>query len=311
MAPRATFLYKADPVRGAEWADWFAQKAPHIDFRQWPHDGDPAAVRYLAAWEPPADLSMFPNLELIFSVGAGIDQFDFSTLPAGVPVLRMVEPGIIGGMVEYATLAVLSLHREWLAYRDQQRAGQWKALRVRPASSRRIGVLGLGVLAQAVLAQLRGFGFPCAGWSASQHNIAGVDCYAGAAALPEFLARTDILICLLPLTDATRAILDARLFAALPAGAALVNCGRGGHLVQDDLLAALDSGRLSAAVLDVCEPEPLPAGHPFWSHPNIMLTPHIASMTQPETAVDVVLENIRRHLAGEPLNGVVGRQRGY
>ncbi len=308
---RATFLYKADPVRGAEWANWFAQKAPQLDFRQWPLDGNPAAVRYLAAWEPPADLSVFPNLELIFSIGAGIDQFDFTALPPGVPVLRMVEPGIIGGMVEYATLAVLSIHREWLAYRDQQRAGAWQSLRVRPASEHRIGVLGLGVLAQAVLAQLGSFGFPCAGWSASQHTIAGVDCYAGAEALAEFLARTDILICLLPLTPSTRAILDRRLLAALPRGAALVNCGRGGHLVQADLLAALDSGQLSTAVLDVCDPEPLPASHPFWSHPRVMLTPHIASMTQPETAVDVVLENIRRHLAGAPLNGLVERARGY
>lgn len=308
---RATFLYKADPVRGAEWAGWFAQNSPDIDFRQWPLDGDPAAVRYLAAWEPPADLSMFPNLELIFSVGAGIDQFDFTTLPPGVPVLRMVEPGIIGGMVEYATLAVLSIHREWLTYRDQQRAGAWQSLRVRPAGERRVGVLGLGVLAQAVLAQLGSFGFPCAGWSASQHSIDGVDCYAGAAALTEFLARTDVLICLLPLTPSTRAILDRDLFAALPRGAALVNCGRGGHLVQEDLLAALDSGQLSQAVLDVCDPEPLPASHPFWRHPHIMLTPHIASMTQPETAVEVVLANIRRHLAGEPLHGLVEPARGY
>lgn len=308
---RATFLYKADPVRGAEWAGWFAQKAPDIDFRQWPLEGDPAAVRYLAAWEPPADLSVFPNLELIFSVGAGIDQFDFSALPPGVPVLRMVEPGIIGGMVEYASLAVLSIHRQWLTYRDQQRAGAWQSLRVRPAGKRRIGVLGLGVLARAVLAQLGSFGFPCAGWSASQHMIDGVDCYAGAAALPEFLARTDILICLLPLTPSTRGILARELLAGLPRGAALINCGRGAHLVQDDLLAALDSGQLSQAVLDVCDPEPLPAGHPFWTHPHVMLTPHIASMTQPETAVDVVLANIRRHLAGEPLHGLVERDRGY
>lgn len=308
---RPIFLYKADPVRGAEWADWFALKAPQLEFRQWPlEDGHPR-VRYLAAWEPPSDLSMFPNLELIFSVGAGIDQFDFSTLPPALPVLRMVEPGIIGGMVEYATLAVLSIHREWLAYRDQQRAGAWNALRVRPAGSRRIGVLGLGVLGQAVLAQLRTFGFPCAAWSASQHTIDGIDCFAGTDALPTFLARTDILICLLPLTLSTRAILDARLFAALPRGAALINCGRGGHLVQADLLAALDSGQLSTAVLDVCEPEPLPADDPLWRHPQVMLTPHIASMTQPETAVDVVLENIRRHLADEPLNGVVERNRGY
>ena len=311
MAGADVFLYKADPLRGAEWATWFAQKAPELEFHIWPYAGDPARVRYLAAWEPPSDLAAFPQLELLFSVGAGIDQFDFARLPPHLPVVRMVEPGIVGGMVEYATLAVLSLHRDWLAYRAQQQAGTWQALRVRPAASRRVGVLGLGVLAQAVLAQLRSLGFPCAGWSGSQHAFDGIDCYAGAGALPAFLARTDILVCLLPLTPATRGILDRRLFDALPAGAALVNCGRGGHLVQDDLLRALDAGQLSAAVLDVCEPEPLPASHPLWTHPRVMLTPHIASMTQPETAVDVVLDNVRRHRSGQPLTGLVERARGY
>lgn len=309
--PPEVFVYKADPARGAEWAVWFAQKAPELAFRQWPYDGDPANVRYLAAWEPPPDLSVFPNLALMFSVGAGVDQFDFSAMPPQLPVVRMVEPGIIDGMVEYTTLAVLSIHREWLSYRAQQQAELWQALRVRPPSSRRIGVLGLGVLAQAVLNRLRGFGFPCAGWSASRHDFEGISCYAGADGLPALLARTDVLICLLPLTDATRGILDYRLFASLPAGAAVINCGRGGHLVQDDLLQALDSGQLSAAILDVCDPEPLPAGHRLWRHPKVMLTPHIASMTQPETAVDVVLDNIRRQRAGLPLTGLVERSRGY
>lgn len=311
--PRPIFLYKADPVRGAEWADGFARKAPELEFRQWPldGDGDDARVRYLAAWEPPRDLARFPHLELVFSVGAGIDQFDFTRVPPQLPVVRMVEPGIVDGMVEYVTLAVLALHRDWLVYREQQRAQRWMEHRVRTAASRRVGVLGLGMLGRAVLDKLRGFGFPCAGWSRSPHHIAGVECHAGLEALPAFLARTDILVCLLPLTAATRGILDARLFAGLPLDAALVNCGRGGHLVQEHLLAALDSGQLSAAVLDVCDPEPLPAGHPFWHHPRIVLTPHIASMTQPETAVDAVLDNIRRHRAGLTPTGLVERGRGY
>ncbi len=305
------FVYKADPVRGAEWAALFAAKAPHLEFAQWPYAGDPARVRYLAAWLPPADLSCFPNLEVLFSIGAGIDQFDLAAIPPEVALARMVEPGIVGGMVEYVTLATLSLHREWLAYREQQRAATWQARRVQPASARRVGVLGLGVLAQAVLAQLRSLGFNCAGWSRSQHTIAGVDCYSGADGLQSFLERTDILICLLPLTDSTRGILNRSLFAALPRGAALIQCGRGPHLDQQALLDALDAGQLSQAVLDVCEPEPLPADHPFWQHPRIMLTPHVASMTQPETAVEVVLDNIRRHQSGQELTGLVERTRGY
>jgi glyoxylate/hydroxypyruvate reductase A len=308
---RDVFLYKADPVRGAEWAALFAQQAPQLEFAQWPWNGDPARVRYLAAWVPPSDLSVFPNLEVIFSVGAGVDQFDLAAIPARVALARMVEPGIVGGMVEYVTLAVLSIHREWLTYRDQQRQAAWQALRVRPASSRRVGVLGLGVLAQAVLGQLRSLGFPCAGWSRSAHTIEGVECHAGEAGLPAFLARTDILICLLPLTADTRGILGRNMLAALPRGAALVNCGRGPHLDQDALLEALDSGQLSQAILDVCEPEPLPAGHPFWQHPRIMLTPHVASMTQPATAVAVILDNIERQRTGRPLTGLVERDRGY
>jgi glyoxylate/hydroxypyruvate reductase A len=308
---RAVFVYKADPVRGAEWARWFAEKAPAIEFAQWPWTGDPERVRYLAAWEPPADLSIFPQLELLFSVGAGVDQFDFSRIPHSLPVIRMVEEGIIGGMVEYVTLAVLAIHRHWQRYGEQQRAGVWQAQRVMPPSSRRIGVLGLGVLAQAVLAGLRPFGFPCAGWSRSAHTIDGVACFAGAEQLPAFLARCDVLICLLPLTASTEGILDRSVFHALPDGAALINVGRGGHLNEADLLAALDSGRLASATLDVVAAEPLPADHPFWAHPRVTLTPHIASMTQPETAVDAVLANLRRHAGGQPLHGLVARDQGY
>lgn len=307
-----TFLYKSDPVRGAVWAERFAQQLPELPFRIWPDVPDPRAVRYLAAWEPPADLATrFPNLEVLFSTGAGIDQFDFSVIPETLPVVRMVESGIVKGMVEYATLAVLSLHRDWPTYRQQQLEGRWKAHRVHPAGSRRVGVLGLGVLGRAVLERLGSFGFCCAGWSRSQQQIEGVECHAGPDGLQAFLARTDILICLLPLTDSTRGILCKPLFDQLPSGAALINVGRGAHLVQDDLLRALDEGQLSRAVLDVCEPEPLPPGHAFWTHPQVVLTPHIASMTQPETAVDAVIHNLRRYQQGLPMIGLVDRARGY
>ncbi len=307
-----TFLYKADPVRGALWARLFAQKAPQQVFRLWPDTGDTKQVRFLAAWEPPADIErVFPNLQVLFSTGAGIDQFDLNALPPHLPVVRMIEPGIVGGMVEYVSFAVLGLHRDMPAYQRQQRLAQWRPLRGQPASRRRVGVLGLGSLGQAVLASLRGFGFDCAGWSRSRHEVNGVQCFAGDAELAAFLARTDILVCLLPLTPATRGVLNARLFAQLPRNAGLVHVGRGPHLVEADLLAALDNGQIGDAVLDVCDPEPLPREHPFWQHPRIWLTPHIASMTEPETAVEVVLENLRRFERGEALLGLVDRARGY
>lgn len=307
-----TVLYKANMVRGAEWATFFAERAPHLPFRLWPDIGDPADVRYLVAWVPPDDIATtFPNLELVFSVGAGVDQFDATKLPAHIPLVRMLEPGIAETMVEYVTMAVLGLHRDLLQFINQQKAQVWREIRITPARRRRVGVMGLGQLGKAVLERLKAFEFPLLGWNRSPREIAGVACYAGTDTLPNFLAQSDILVCLLPLTDETRGILNADLFARLPRGAGLVNVGRGPHLVEADLLAALDSGALSGAVLDVTDPEPLPAGHPFWSHPRILLTPHNASMTSPDTAVDFVLDVIARHRRGEELPGLVDRRRGY
>lgn len=307
-----TVLYKANVVRGAEWATFFAERAPHLPFRLWPDIGDPRDVRYLVAWVPPEDiLTTFPNLELVFSVGAGVDQFDATKLPAHIPLVRMLEPGIAETMVEYVTMAVLGLHRDLLQFINQQKAQVWREIRITPAKRRRVGVIGLGQLGQAVLERLNAFEFPLLGWNRSPREIAGVACYAGTDTLPNFLAQSDILVCLLPLTDETRGILNADLFARLPRGAGLVNVGRGSHLIDADLLAALDSGALSGAVLDVTDPEPLPAGHPFWSHPRILLTPHNASMTSPDTAVDFVLDVIARHRRGEELPGLVDRRRGY
>ena len=309
---RPAFVYKADPQRGRQWAEVFRREAPEIDFRLWPEVGDAHEVRFLAAWAPPADLATrFPNLELLFSTGAGVDQFDFAALPAHLPVVRMVEPGIVQGMVEYVTHAVLDLHRDMPAYRRAQQQRCWQPLPVRTAAECRVGVLGLGSLGQAVLAQLVALGFEAAGWSRSRHALPGVQCHAGADELDTFLARTQILVGLLPLTDETRGMLDAALFAKLPRGASLVHVGRGPQLVAADLLQALDAGQIAEAVLDVTDPEPLPAADPLWSHPRVRITPHIASATQPQTAARVVIDNLRRHARGESLVGLVDRARGY
>lgn len=306
-----SFVYNADPERGREWERLFALHAPDITFYYWPTYGDPAEVRYLGTWAPIEDLERFSNLEVIFSLGAGVDQFDLNSLPRHVPLVRMQEPGIVATMQEYVAMAVLGLHRDLLSYITQQRERVWKTLRVRPASQRCVGILGLGQLGAAVAQHLVGLGFNCRGWSRTPRELPGVECYAGEAALPGFLAGSDILVCLLPLTDHTRGILDASLFAQLPRGSSLVNVGRGAHLVDRDLLSALDCGQLSAAVLDVFSPEPPPADHPLWHHPRVLLTPHVASMTQPESAVMMLLDNIARHQAGHEMVGVVDCQRGY
>jgi glyoxylate/hydroxypyruvate reductase A len=305
-------LYKSDIARGRVWARIFAEQAPDIEFHLWPETGDLAAVEYLIAWQPPRELLVaLPNLKVLFSSGAGVDHLDLSAVPAHVPVVRMVEPGIVNGMVEYVTLSVLALHRDLIDYLRAQALGAWQPIEVAPAAQRSVGVMGLGVLGQAVLERLATFGYSLYGWNRSPRTIPGVTCYAGEQSLARFLGHCDMLVCLLPLTGETRGILNRRLFAALPRGASLINAARGGHLDQQALLEALDSGHLSAAILDVCDPEPLPPLHPFWTHPRIVLTPHIASMTQPETAARVLLANIRRHRSGEALRDVIDRSRGY
>ena len=308
---RPVFLFESTAERAAVFRDAFARDMPDIAFVDDPVAVAPDDVRYLLTWAAPQGLERFRNLAIVFSIGAGVDQFDASGLPEGVVLVRMVEDGIVRMMQEYVALAVLALHRDWPAYRQQQDRETWHALAPRQAGERRIGFLGLGVLAQAAIARLAPFGFPLAGWSRSRREIDGVACFHGPERLAELLAGTDILVCLLPLTEETRGLLGAELFARLPPGAALVHAGRGAQLDAAALLAALDSGHLSGAVIDVTDPEPLPGGHPLWRHPKVVLTPHVASVTQPRTAARAVIDNIRRFEAGRPMIGSVDRSRGY
>lgn len=301
-------LFLSDATRGAVFREAFAAALPGMPFHQ-DAAPDPTEVRYLIAWKVPERLAeTYPNLRLIFSTGAGVDQFDLAGLPARIGVVRMLEPGLQEQMREYVTLAVMALHRDLPAYLGQQREGVWKAGRNVPAADRRVGVMGLGVLGQAVLRALAPFGFPLAGWSRSPKAIEGVECFIDLSA---FLARTDILVCLLPLTAETEGLLSAALFAGLPEGAKLVHAGRGRQLDHEALLAALDSGRLAAAMLDVTDPEPLPQHHPLWRHPRVIITPHVACQTRAVEGARHVIAGIRADLAGEPVPGLVDRAQGY
>lgn len=301
-------LFVSDPARGEILRRALAEALPELPF----HIGqapDPNAVRYLVTWSAPADLATtYPNLRLILSVGAGVDQFDLSTLPAGAEVVRMLDASIAEQMQEYIVLATLALHRNLPRYLGQQKVGCWQAGQNLPAAKRRVGIMGAGQLGQAALDALRPFGFPLAAWSRNPRQIPGVACFTD---LESFLARTDLLICLLPLTPDTTGILNAGLFARLPKGAQLVHAGRGKHLDQAALLQALRAGHLAGAVLDVTDPEPLPPEHPLWSDSRIILTPHIASQTRPDTAAVHIVAAIRAEMAGQEVPGRIDRVKGY
>jgi len=306
-------LFRSTVDSAARWQAQLTRLTQELDIRVWPEIGDPAEIDYALVWRPePGFLASLPNLTLILSLGAGVDHLlGDPRLPLHLPIVRLVDPHMTDAMSEYVVLQVLRLHRRDLDYRAQQEAGLWHELDQQNAVKRRVGILGLGELGRDAAKKLRALGFDVAGWSRGERTVPGVASYAGANGLPQLLCRSEILVCLLPLTAETEGILNARNLGLLPKGAALVNAARGAHLVEEDLLAALASGQISAAVLDVFREEPLPAGHPFWRHPRVILTPHVAAFTNPATAAPIILDNIRRFEEGRPLLNRIDPARGY
>jgi glyoxylate/hydroxypyruvate reductase A len=266
----------------------------------------------LAANPPPAALAGLPGLRLIQSLWAGVDRLlADGSVPADVPLARMVDPAMNEAMAETALWAVLSVQREFFAYARQQREPVWRQLPQRRADETTAAVLGLGQMGRTCALRLAANGYRVAGWSRSETSVAGIDTFAGESTLARVLANADVVVNLLPLTDATRGLFNARTFAQMRRGAALVNLARGAHVVEADLLDALASGRLGHAVLDVFANEPLPADKPFWSHPRITVLPHVAALTDPRSAAVIVARNVVALREGRTPENLVDRSRGY
>lgn len=308
-----SILHKSDWSNEGPWQAAWARHAPDRHVQVYPKVDDPESVRYALVWEPPTGLlASLPNLEVIFSIGAGIDHIvKDPERPKQLPVVRMVEDGLTQGMSEFVALSVLWHHRDMAAFAVQQREKLWQEIEPILAKDRKVGFLGMGALASDAAAKLLPFGFQISGWSRSPKQVEGVTMHHGEGGLTAVLESSEILVCLLPLTAETEGLLNAETLARLPQGAALINVARGGLAIEEDLLAALDSGQLSGATLDVFRQEPLPQDSPFWSHPRVVVTPHIAAKTMADTAVAAVMANIARHEAGESLLNVVDFERGY
>ena len=293
------------------WQRKIQSLAPDTELRIWPELGNLAEIDVALCWNhPPGLLKEFPKLQLIASLGAGVEHIlSDPELPVGVPVTRVVDDKLKQGMSQYLVWAVLDWIRQMPHYRADQQQARWQPRMKLP--DYRVGIMGLGELGGDIARHLAALGIAVSGWARGAKSLSGVDCYAGPPEMPAFLAQSNVLINLLPLTDETRGILNHSLFARLPKGAYVINVGRGGHLAEADLLAALDNEQLGGACLDVMAQEPLPADHPFWSHPKITLTPHISSISSPDSVVRQILDNVERLQRGTPLQFLVDPERGY
>ncbi|MGD8369061.1 MAG: glyoxylate/hydroxypyruvate reductase A [Desulfobacterales bacterium] len=307
-----SFLILAPTVRTHAWEKQLRRLAPDLDLRVWPETGDPDEVLFVLCWRhPPGVLDRFPNLACIASMGAGVDHILSDPELPRVPIVRVVDPSMARSMTEYLLLAVLHRVRQFDLYRLDQMQRAWRQRVPAQAAATRIGIMGLGELGRHAARAFRSLEFPVSGWSRTPKTIEGVQTFAGEEGFGPFLSNLRVLICLLPLTDATRGILCRRTFAGLPDGAYLINSARGEHLIEEDLLEALDDGKVSGACLDVFRTEPLPGGHPFWGRPEIRVTPHISSLTNPKDVCPQILENYRRLLEGRSLLNLVDREKGY
>lgn len=307
-------LLQRSDGKEAEWISDFAALLPDAEINPWREGEAVPDCDYAVVWQPPA--AMLPALgkvKTIFNMGAGVDALlKFGdALPAHIPLVRLDDAGMGVQMAEYVSHAVLRHFRRFDDYEAQARAGIWQPLPAFDKNDFPVGVLGLGVLGKRVLDALAQFEFPLRGWSRSQKQLDGVDCFAGEEGLEAFLRGTRVLVCLLPLTPDTHNLLDRARLAMLLPGAYVINVARGAHLAEPDLLTLIRSGHIAGATLDVFRNEPLPQQHPFWQEPRITITPHVSATTLRRESVAQIAAKIRRLQDGEPVAGTVNRLQGY
>jgi glyoxylate/hydroxypyruvate reductase len=314
----AAILLVATGWDKGEWKRAIEVRAPHRAVRVWPEDpGTPEEIAYVCAWRPPPGLlAQFGNLKAVFSLGAGVDHLVADPRLPNVPLVRVVDRDLTARMTEYVVLHVLLHHRRTLVYQAHQRDCLWREEPQPAASEVAVGIMGMGVLGRHAAEVLTRLGFRVAGFSRTAGPTAEITNFHGPNELDRFLARTEILVSLLPHTPATERVLDLTLLRKLKrngalGGAYLINAGRGKLQVDEDILAALDEGTLAGASLDVFPTEPLPRENPLWKHPQVIVTPHNAAVSDPSAIAGNIVEQIERFERGLPLQNVVDRTAGY
>lgn len=296
---------KAEP-----WLAGLRAALPQADIEVWA-PGAPA-TDYAVVWAPPqAFIDEQPQLKALFNIGAGVDALMKLQIPDSTKIVRLDDAGMSVQMAEYVCHALIRHFREFDHYEADVAQGKWSYRKPRLRSECPVGIMGLGVLGERVAKAVAQFDFPVNGWSRNPKQIEGVRCFAGAAQLPEFLAASKVLVCLLPLTEETRDIMNRETLAQLQPGGYVINVARGAHLVEEDLIALIDSGHLAGATLDVFRQEPLPAGHPFWAHPKITVTPHTSARTLRDESIAQIAGKMLALERGEAVAGVVDHDRGY
>ena len=292
------------------WLQGLRVALPTADVALW-EPGAPLAD-YAVVWAPPQQFfDEQPQLKAVFNIGAGVDALLKLRLPPNAVVVRLDDAGMSVQMAEYVCHAVIRHFRELDAYEADTRQGNWSFRKPRSRADFPVGIMGMGVLGERVARSLVGFEFPVMGWSRTPKSVDGVQCFAGEQGFADFLAASRVLVCLLPLTPETRDIMNHANLSRLQSGAYIINVARGAHLVDDDLLALLDSGHIAGAALDVFRTEPLSAGHPFWQHPKIVVTPHTSARTLRSESITQITSKITAIQRGEPVAGVVEPSRGY